>query len=109
LHLQGNRIGNAGLIALAETCHPSPKLAVLSLHDNSFGDEGLLALAAAISVRSFFVDKMSLHSNPAVSSAGRQGITEACAGADFTLPTPGRGPTPFIPLDHTPQRWVERE
>eukprot|EP00962_Isochrysis_galbana_P044437 scaffold17249_cov126-Isochrysis_galbana.AAC.4 len=109
LHLHGNRIRNAGLIALAEVCKPSPKLSLLSLHDNSFGDEGLIALASAITAKTFFVEAITLYANPAVTAAGRERINIACAGADFTIPTPERGPVPFIPLDHTPQRWVERE
>jgi hypothetical protein len=108
LHLQSNRIRNAGLIALADVCKPSPKLSYLSLHDNSFGDEGLAALATAITAKTFFVEAITLYTNPAVTAAGREQIRLACAGADFTVPTPERGPVPFIPLDHTPQRWVER-
>lgn len=108
LHLSTNGIGSEGVRALAELCHPSPKLAALSLHDNRISDEGVFALADAISGGSFVVEKVTLHTNPAVSAEGVRRMTEACAGADFAEPTPDRGPTPYIPLDHTPQRWLER-
>jgi len=109
LHLHGNRITNVGVVALAEKCNPSPKLAMLSLHENAIGDEGVAALANAITAKTFQVQTLTLYANPAITAAGREQICSACAGADFVVPTPERGPVPFIPLDHTPQRWVERE
>lgn len=108
LHLHSNRIGSAGLVAFARKCSPSPRLALLSLHDNNIGDEGVAALAGAIGAKTFTVERVTLHANAAITAAGRQTMAAACAGADFATPTPERGPTPFIPMDHTPQRWLEK-
>lgn len=106
LHLHSNGIGSAGAIALARECSPSPSLEVLSLNDNMIGDDGADALADALSKKTLSASVLVMHGNPAISTAARKRLLAACPGCTFDKPVPGTGPTPYIPLNHTPQRWV---
>ena len=52
LHIIGNRMGDDGITALAEACGPKrafPKLEELSLCENAICEDGMQALASAVS------------------------------------------------------------
>ena len=52
---------------------------------------------------------MTLYGNAGIGPEGQQRIQEVCGIAVLDAPIRGAGPTPYIPLDHTPQRWVTAE
>ena len=106
VHLNNNRIGDVGAAAIASDCNPSPDLDVMSLHDNMIGDAGASAIAQALEARRLKVGRLLLYGNPAISTSCREQLEEVCPGSEFECELPGGGPTPFIPLDHTTQRWV---
>ncbi len=109
LLLNANRIGSDGAIALADGCNRSPELDLIALHSNHIGDDGVRALAHAMRRRTLTTQKMTLHTNPEISAAGAAAIREVLAECELDAPVAGRGPTPFIPLNHTPQRWADEK
>jgi hypothetical protein len=107
LLLNSNRIGDAGAAGLCKRWS-GPSLDRLSLHDNCIGDAGAAALADALSARTLIVSAMTLHSNPELTAAGQERMREVTGGCcELAAPVAGKGPTPYIPLNHTPQRWID--
>ena len=86
-----------------------PELDLIALHSNHIGDDGVRALAHAMRRRTLTTQKMTLHTNPEISAAGAAAIREVLAECELDAPVAGRGPTPFIPLNHTPQRWADEK
>ena len=86
--------------------NPSPKLDVLSLHENAINDDGVRAIADAIRAATFCVTKLTLWANKAISSDGRAPLLAVCDGAEFDAPEHAHGSTPYIKHNHTPQRWL---
>lgn len=88
LDLHANQIGDAGVIALAETCancKKLPKLKELDLSDNEVGDAACASLASALSKGALpSVHKLSLGCNE-IGDAGLASLAAAAAGGAIAL------------------------
>ena len=103
LQLGGNRIGDAGLTALAKAVESGAlaKCTYISLAGNQIGDAGLSAFAGALSSGVLAsLEKLYLYSN-AIGDDGMSALASACASGALDHLTVCWRPTALSPCPET--------